>query len=34
MEGKKVNVSTSRKRKNKDKNLVGREKPEDVEVDL
>jgi len=33
-EGNKVKVSAGRKRKNKDKNLVGREKPEDVEVDL
>jgi hypothetical protein len=33
-EGKKVNVSTSRKRKNKDKNVVGRQRPVDVEVDL
>ncbi|XP_045816336.1 DNA ligase 1-like isoform X4 [Trifolium pratense] len=34
VKGKKVKVATSRKRKNKDKNLVGIQKPEDVEVDL
>jgi hypothetical protein len=34
IKGEKVKVSTSRKRKNKDKNLVGRQRPEDVEVDL
>jgi hypothetical protein len=33
-DGKKVNASTSRKRKNKDKNVVGRQNPEDVEVNL
>ena len=32
IKGKKVKVTTSRKRKNKDKNLVGREKPEVVDV--
>lgn len=31
---KKGKVSTNRKRKNKDKTLVGRQRPEDKEVDL
>jgi len=34
MKGKKVKATTSRKRKNKDKNLVGRQTPEVGEVDL
>ncbi|WJX71966.1 hypothetical protein P8452_55893 [Trifolium repens] len=34
VKGKKVKVATSRKRKNKDKNLVAIQKPEEVEVDL
>jgi hypothetical protein len=34
IKGKKVKATTSRKRKNKDKNLVGRPTPEDGEVDL
>jgi hypothetical protein len=34
VKGKKVKVAPSRKRKNKDKNLVGRKRSEDVEVDL
>jgi len=32
IKGKKVKVTTSRKRKKKDRNLVGREKSEDVDV--
>jgi hypothetical protein len=34
VKGKKVKVAPSRKRKNKDKNLVAIQKPEEVEVDL
>jgi hypothetical protein len=34
VKGKKVKVATNRKRKNKDKNLVGRKRSEVVEVDL
>jgi len=34
LKGKMVKATTSRKRKNKDKNLVRRQTPEDGEVDL